>query len=280
MRVLALETSSDLGSVALIELPEAPASISPPADPLLGRASPVASAAARVSNAHGESLLPLVEGVLRAAKTELAAVDLLAVGIGPGSFTGTRIAVATAKGIAVASRKPLRGVDAFAALAIEHARREREIAVVAIDARKGEVYVSVVGLEGDEVSTIVAPTHLPPVAAAQLVAPYLSAGASTFGDGVPLLPLDRDAATSARRTLGRVVPSAFAVGALAGARHLRAPVDEVDLLEPLYVRPPDITLPRAKPGSWSPSSSSSSAASPMVGNVGGSRPGTPPDGSR
>jgi tRNA threonylcarbamoyladenosine biosynthesis protein TsaB len=221
VRVLGIDTSSATGSVALVEVRSA------------FDVDVIASATARVSNAHGESLLPLIEGVMRAGHAELASIDLLAVGVGPGSFTGTRIGVATAKGIAIASNKPLRGIDAFAALAID-AGVEGPI-VCAIDARKGEVYVSVVRIDGDDVVTLVDGAHVKPdrVAAHEGFA---------VGDGVSLVP-----GLVARRHVGALVPRAEAVAALAGSRQSRAFLDEVDTLEPLYVRPPDITAPTRTP---------------------------------
>lgn len=232
MRVLALETSSSNGSIALVEVND---------DPLA--AELVASATARVSNAHGESLLPLVESVLRSARVELSAIDLLAVGVGPGSFTGTRIAVATAKGIAIASDKPLRGVDAFAALAID-AGTDLPLAV-AIDARKSEVFVSAVRVVDGLPVRLVEPAHLRPEHAFAHVAGYVGETFVAVGDGAALVP---ELVPARRPRVGREVPTAFAVGALAGVLQRRQPVNEVDVLEPLYVRPPDVTMPTRTPG--------------------------------
>jgi tRNA A37 threonylcarbamoyladenosine modification protein TsaB len=124
-------------------------------------------------------------------------------------------------------------VDAFAALAID-AGVEGPI-VCAIDARKGEVYVSVVRIEDGDVITLVEGAHLKPDRV-----PVHEGFA--IGDGVSLVPGLR-----ARRHVGAVVPRAEAVAALAGSRQSRAFVDEVDTLEPLYVRPPDITAPTRTP---------------------------------
>lgn len=234
MRVLALDTSSSTGSVAIVDAGD---------DPFA--AEVIASATASVSNAHGESLLPLVDGVLRSARIELSAIELLAVGVGPGSFTGTRIGVATAKGIAIATGRPLRGVDSFAALAVDAGELDRPVAI-AIDARKGEVYVSAVRvtLERDDlVEQLVAPAHLPPSRAFAHLSghgPFVA-----VGDGVSLIV---ELSSARRRRVGREVPRAAAVAAIAARRHSRAPVDEVDVLEPLYVRPPDVTIPTRTPG--------------------------------
>ena len=232
MRVLAIDTSHNEGSVALVD-----ASASPFAAQVL------ASASARVSNAHGEALVPLIDAVLRSAGVSLEAIDLLAVGIGPGSFTGTRIGVATAKGLAIGSGKPLRGVDSFEALAADARASSGSEVAVAIDARKGEVYLAVLAVRDDDVARLTEPIHARPGEAwARMerdVPPF------AIGDGAALVP---ELAARARLRVGIDSPRAAAIAALAGARQLRAPIDEVDVLEPLYVRPPDITLPKTKPG--------------------------------
>jgi tRNA threonylcarbamoyladenosine biosynthesis protein TsaB len=235
LHTLGIETSSNVGSVALVAAESG-------ATPWDARTLQVlATASARVSNAHGESLLPLVQGVLRSARLTLAAIDLLAVGIGPGSFTGTRIAVATAKGIALGSGAPLRGVTSFDAIAVA-ARAEvgDELAVV-IDARKGEVYCAIVTIGERDVTSVDAPLHLAPAAAAEWLARH--PGALPVGDGVALVSGARP-----RRNFAPDTPRADAIAALAAARHQSAPLDEGDLLEPLYVRPPDVTLPTRTPG--------------------------------
>jgi tRNA threonylcarbamoyladenosine biosynthesis protein TsaB len=235
VRVLAIDTTNATGSVALVEVGNSP-----------WTAEIVGSAAARVSNAHGESLMPLVELVLRTTGASLADVDLLAVGIGPGSFTGTRIGVATAKGLAIGARKPLLGVDAFEALgAAARAKAGTEIAV-AIDARKGEVYLAVAEAREADVARITEPLHARPIEAwGRLGHPRLPS--FVVGDGVALVP---ELAPLAVLHVGIDVPSAASVGALAGARRARQPdaADGVDLLEPLYVRPPDVTVPKKPPG--------------------------------
>jgi tRNA threonylcarbamoyladenosine biosynthesis protein TsaB len=90
---------------------------------------------------HARALLSLVERVLEPAGG-WEAVDRIAVGIGPGSFTGIRIGVATARALAQARGLPLAGVESTAALAagIEPGAGRERMAV--IDARRGEVYAA------------------------------------------------------------------------------------------------------------------------------------------
>lgn len=238
MLVLALDTSSATTSVAVLRAAGDP-----------WGAEVLAEASALLANAAGERLIGVVEHVLGAARITLAEIELVAVGVGPGSFTGTRVGVATAKGLCIATGKPLRGVSAFDALAVDAGARAGERVLVAIDARKSEVYCALVACGVDDVVTLDEPRHLPPdrveEAFARLAHTARGEIARVAGDGVPLVP-----SVAAQRTyrIAPHAPRAAAIGALAGARQRRAPHDEVDVLEPLYVRPPDITLPKSPPG--------------------------------
>ena len=123
MRVLAIDTSTLLGSVACVVDGELRAEVS-----------------ARVRARHGETVFTLLEQVLAHAEVERDALDLIACGLGPGSFTGTRVGVAAAKGLALALDKPLVGVSTLRALALA---APGEVLAPVVDAHKGEVFVGV-----------------------------------------------------------------------------------------------------------------------------------------
>ena len=90
---------------------------------------------------HSQKLLPFVEEVLDSAGVSLAELDGLVVGAGPGSFTGVRIGVSMAQGLAFSADLPVYPVCSLQALAQQAIRKNDVAGVVAcIDARMGEVY--------------------------------------------------------------------------------------------------------------------------------------------
>ena len=122
MKVLALETSAKACSAAVTED---------------GRV--VASAFQCTGLTHSRTLMPMVEDMLRNADLTLSDCDIIAVANGPGSFTGIRIGIAAAKGLAFAADKPAAGVSTLEAMALGCAGMNGLI-VCAMDARRQQVY--------------------------------------------------------------------------------------------------------------------------------------------
>lgn len=218
----AVDTSTNLGSVALFDGERC-----------------IAQAEARVSNAHGESLLPMMDRVFAEAGVRPRQVARFAVGIGPGSFTGVRIAVATVKGVVLATGAELvavRSLEAMIAEAEAHlgAASAPRVIVAALEAIRGEVYVEATGLPE--------PVCLPPADVAAWLAPALGGGAPevvVVGQGASRLVGHLGAARIVEdATLA--LPHARGVARVARGR---APIDP-DALEPAYVRAPEITQPR------------------------------------
>jgi tRNA threonylcarbamoyladenosine biosynthesis protein TsaB len=129
--VLALDTSTVIASVAVAEARALLAEIDGPAEAK-----------------HGETLLSVIEAALARAGAALAQVDLLAVGIGPGSFTGVRVGLATAKGLALATGKPLVGIVSLRAMGRGGVKTGELIAPV-LDAYRDEVYSALYQLGTD-----------------------------------------------------------------------------------------------------------------------------------
>jgi len=224
VRVLALDTSTELGSVAVLVDGELRAEIS-----------------ARVRARHGETLLPLVAEALRLASVDKTDVELIACGIGPGSFTGTRVGVATSKGLAVALDLPMVGVESLTAIA--EAAPGAWIAPL-VDAHKGEVYAALYERRGAELLERVAPLHAVPDEAAAPIREAAGGQLTLCGSGLRRYP------ELAEKLGGTVLsplwdaPRASAVALLAQARFERRGTDARGALEPLYVRPSDAKLPR------------------------------------
>jgi tRNA threonylcarbamoyladenosine biosynthesis protein TsaB len=120
----AVETSTAVGSVALYEAGEL-----------------LAFAEQTVRNAHGESLLPMIAALFERAGRKPGDVHRWDVGVGPGSFTGVRIAAATATGIALATGAELVAVTSLEALAFEVDASPDEVVVAVMSATKGELFV-------------------------------------------------------------------------------------------------------------------------------------------
>lgn len=93
--------------------------------------------------AHMSLLLPMLREVLDRAGLTFADVDHLAVGIGPGSFTGMRIGVATAQGLALASKKSLVGISTLDVLAAQTVAAPDFLICPVIDAKRKEVYTGI-----------------------------------------------------------------------------------------------------------------------------------------
>ena len=88
---------------------------------------------------HSRTLMPIVEHILKNTDRTVADMDIIAAAVGPGSFTGIRIGVAAAKGLACASQKPVVGVSTLAAMARNVAFADG-LVVCAMDARRQQVY--------------------------------------------------------------------------------------------------------------------------------------------
>jgi len=117
---------------------------------------------------HAEALIPLISRVMHAAELQFSELDRIAVTTGPGSFTGLRVGIAAARGIALAASKPAVGLSTLAAYAAPLIAEDDSTPVVAaIDARHDNVYLQVFGVGG---RTLVSPRCTPIEEAIRLAA--------------------------------------------------------------------------------------------------------------
>ena len=144
MRILAIDTALEACSAAVLDTEQAATSVHESLPMVRG---------------HAEALMPLIARVMERAGLDFAALDRIAVTTGPGSFTGLRVGIAAARGIALASGKPAVGLTTLAAYAAPLVAADDTLpVVVAIDARHDHVYLQVFGPGG---RTIVAPRLAP-----------------------------------------------------------------------------------------------------------------------
>jgi len=191
MLILAFDTATDVATSALVSSGE-----------VLGE---------RLSRAV--TLLEDVDALLRQAGAHTADVEALAVGIGPGSFTGVRVGLATARGLALALGVPVAGVSTLDALAAGTPG-----AVPVVDARRGEVFV----LQGEP--RVLAPAELD-----------LGPGTTCVGSGAVRY-------RSLLEAVGAVVPPDADERHLPRARFhalLARDFGPAEAVEPLYLRIPD-----------------------------------------
>ena len=109
---------------------------------------------------HSQTLMPMVEAVLRLSAKTLDDVDCLAVSAGPGSFTGVRIGVSCVKGLAMARNITCAGVSTLRAMA-ENARGMDGVVCAVMDARCGQVYNALFRVENGEIERLCADRALP-----------------------------------------------------------------------------------------------------------------------
>ncbi len=135
----------------------------------------LAARAEPMERGQAERLVDLLAEMLAAERLDWPALDAVACGTGPGNFTGVRIAVAAARGLALALRVPALGVTRFEALALG----QPEPCVVALDARRGEAYVQRFGDGAMGPELLAADQPLPLAGAASVIgdAPGLTAPA-------------------------------------------------------------------------------------------------------
>src|ERR1700720_1685793 len=128
---------------------------------------------------HAEALMPLIARVIEQSGIAFAALDRIAVTTGPGSFTGLRVGLSAARGIALAANKPVVGLTTLTAFAAPVVSQNAEQPVIsAIDARHDHVYFQAVGGDGNPlIRPCVAPVE-EALGAARFGAPYLVGNAA------------------------------------------------------------------------------------------------------
>jgi len=215
MRVLAIDTALEACSAAVLDTV---------------RAEIVAAESRVMARGHAEALIPMIGRVMAASRIEFNDLDRIAVTVGPGSFTGLRVGIAAARGIALAADKPAIGLTTLSGYAAPHIAADdtRSVAAV-IDARHEHVYLQVFGPGG----RTVVPPRLAPLREAMLAA--LTGSARIVGSAADLIaaswPRTQPPPALVDQRGAPDIDWIARLGAAAGDPH--GPP------KPLYLRPPD-----------------------------------------
>lgn len=184
---------------------------------------------------QAEALMPMIEDVMSRSGESYAALDRIAVTVGPGSFTGVRVGLAAARGLGLAAHKPVIGVLTTEALAQAVPQQERDDTHVqvlaAVDTKRGDVYVQAFDAHlralGDP--RVMAPAQLPA---------WLNDGPIVIvGDGAAIAA--PSLGPRALLSSAEALPDPAVIATCAATRDA-APGGPL----PVYVRPPDAVIPQ------------------------------------
>ncbi len=220
MLILAIDTALDACAAAVLDT---------------AQSKLIAQESLAMKRGHAEALMPLIARVMKESGIAFSALDRIAATTGPGSFTGLRVGLSAARGIALAAGKPVVGVTTLTAYAAPVVSESGEQPIIsAIDARHDHVYLQVVsGNGGSLVTPRVAPVS-EALDAARFGAPYLVGNAARIlaerwpSDAPPPVKVDPQAAPD-----------------IAWVAWLGAAVNpDIALARPFYLRAPDAKPPK------------------------------------
>jgi len=215
MLILAIDTALDACAAAVLDT---------------GTAKLVAQHSQAMNRGHAEALMPFIARVMNEAGLPFAALDRIAVTTGPGSFTGLRVGLSAARGIALAAEKPVIGLTTLLAYAAPAVRENGEHVIIsAIDARHDHVYFQVVRGDGSPLTEPKVAPVAEALEASRFGAPHLVGNAAHLlaerwpGDAPPPVKVDAQGAPD-----------------IAWVARLGAAADPATApARPFYLRPPD-----------------------------------------
>lgn len=144
MKILAIDTSTMLGGIAVMD-----------------ELNLIAETRLNVKSTHSERLMTEIEHCLKQSSLKISDIDVFAVAIGPGSFTGLRIGLSTVKGLSYATGKPIVSVPTLDALALNFPYSRYSVCTM-LDARKKEVYAALFKWEDDGFTKLISEASVNP----------------------------------------------------------------------------------------------------------------------
>src|SRR5882724_4949957 len=218
MLILAIDTALDACAAGVLDT---------------GSGNTIAIESQAMKRGHAEALMPLIGRVMKASGIAFAELDRIAVTTGPGSFTGLRVGLSAARGIALAANKPVVGLTTLTAYAAPVVSQNGEQPVIsAIDARHDQVYFQVVSGNG---SALIRPSIAPieeALDASRFGAPHL------VGNAANILA-ERWPAPAPFRVDAQAAPDIAWVAWLGAAV-----TPDTAPARPFYLRAPDAKIPR------------------------------------
>ncbi|MCA1392142.1 tRNA (adenosine(37)-N6)-threonylcarbamoyltransferase complex dimerization subunit type 1 TsaB [Bradyrhizobium sp. IC3123] len=164
MLILAIDTALEACAAAVLDTD---------AGELLARESQL------MTRGHAEALMPMIARVMQSAGLSFTSLDRIAVTVGPGSFTGLRVGISAARGLALAAKRPAVGLTTLSAYAAGVVAKSGTVPVIsAIDARHDRVYFQIVAGDGSQLVRPAVASIDAAIAASQFGAPHLVGNAA------------------------------------------------------------------------------------------------------
>ncbi len=222
MKILAIDTSTMLGGIAVMD-----------------ELNLIAETRLNVKSTHSERLMTEIEHCLKQSSLKISDIDVFAVAIGPGSFTGLRIGLSTVKGLSYATGKPIVSVPTLDALALNFPYSRYPVCTM-LDARKKEVYAALFKWEDNGFTKLISEASVNPEEFTRNV--LLSAdcdkiifageGAVIYKNKIIEVMGEKAVFASPEKT----VPSPANVASLGMKKALRGEFSEPVSLAPVYIR--------------------------------------------
>lgn len=223
MQILAIETATPVGSVALVN-----------------EAGIIASYSWQVNSSHSEELMAAVGRILSSSAVKVLKLDGVAVSIGPGSFTGLRIGLSTAKGLCFANQIPLVAVSTLKALASRFPFCKYRVCPM-LDARKKQVYTCLYDTSEGAIRGLFSPEAITPDEFLErLDEPTLFTGDGAFLYQKNIINRLNERAFFAPFHLA--FPDAGAIGRLGILKLKKGQKTDAFSIEPTYIRGADVRV--------------------------------------
>jgi tRNA threonylcarbamoyladenosine biosynthesis protein TsaB len=199
----------------------------------------VAAHAAEMARGQSEALVPMIQDVMLEAHQAFEGLDAVAVTVGPGAFTGLRIGLAAARGMALALGLPCLGVTTLETVAHsvgEDVRSGRTV-LTGLDSKRANIYVQAFASD-------LTPINAPAAVAIELIGELIPQGPVIIAGDVAerIAEILENDFTNIILAPGSGIPDAAVIAEIVAARW--QPDQESPLPEPLYLRPPDAKIPK------------------------------------